>query len=138
VVDDDIDVFSDEEVAWAMATRFHAGRDLVLADNLRGFYEDPTADGQGQLSKMGFDVTAPAGAQTRIKGRRPRPPRLDGTPRFNSVRDALASGPKNFQQLMAALGSRDGRELVLALGELRRRSELARLPDGEYALQERP
>jgi hypothetical protein len=27
---------------------------------------------------------------------------------------------------------------VLALGELRRRSELARLPDGEYALQERP
>jgi 2,5-furandicarboxylate decarboxylase 1 len=52
------------------------------------------------------------------------------------VRGALASGPKNFQQLMSALGSRDGRELVLALGELRQRSELARLPDGEYALKD--
>jgi 2,5-furandicarboxylate decarboxylase 1 len=136
VVDDDIDVFSDDDIAWAMATRFHAGRDLVLADNLRGFYEDPTADGQGQLSKMGFDVTAPASAAARIKGRRPRPPRLDGAPRFNSVRDALASGPKNFMQLMSAMGSRDGRELALALGELRQRSELARLPDGEYALKD--
>src|SRR6202012_1756051 len=39
VVDDDIDVFDDEAVSWAMATRFHAGRDLVLASQLRGFYE---------------------------------------------------------------------------------------------------
>jgi len=136
VVDDDIDIFSDEDVSWAMATRFHAGRDLVLADDLRGFYEDPTADAQGQLAKMGFDVTAPAGAEARIKGRRPRPPRPDGAPRFNSVRDALAQGPKTFGQLMASLGSRDGRELALALGELRRRGELGRLPDGEYALNE--
>lgn len=135
VVDDDIDVFSDQEMAWAMATRFHAGRDLILAHNLRGFYEDPTADDQGQLSKMGFDVTAAANTEARLKGRRPRPPRLDGAARFNSVRDALASGPKNFLQLMSALGTRDGRELVLALGELRQGNELARTPDGQYELK---
>jgi UbiD family decarboxylase len=136
VVDDDIDVFCEEEVAWAMATRFRADRDTVLAQNLRGFYEDPTADEQGQIAKIGFDATAPAHASARIRGRRPRPPKLDGSPRFNSVRDALAGGPKTFLQLMTAIGSRDGRDLALALGELRREGVLARLPDGEYALKD--
>lgn len=136
VVDEDIDVFSADDVAWAMATRFHAGRDLVLGESLRGFYEDPTANEQGQLTKMGFDATASANAEDRIKGRRPRPPQLDGAARFNGVRDALAAGPKNFLQLMSALGTRDGRELVLALGELRQRGALARLPDGEYVLKD--
>ena len=136
VVDDDIDVFADEEVAWAMGTRFSADRDTVLASNLRGFYEDPTADEQGHISKIGFDATAPARTAERIKGRRPRPPKLDGSPRFNSVRDALAGGPKNFLQLMSAMGSRDGRELAVALGELRRQGLLTRLPEGEYALKD--
>jgi UbiD family decarboxylase len=136
VVDDDIDVFSDGEVAWAMGTRFRADRDLVLANNVRGFYEDPTADEQGHIAKIGFDVTAPARTAERIKGRRPRPPQLDDSPRFNSLRDALAAGPKNFLQLMSAMGSRDGRELAVALGELRREGLLTRLPDGEYALKD--
>lgn len=136
VVDDDIDVFSNDDVAWAMGTRFNADRDTVLAQNQRGFYEDPTADEHGHIAKIGFDVTAPAHTAERIKGRRPRPPRLKGVPRFNSVRDALASGPKTFLQLMEVLGSRDGRELALMLGELRREGMLTRLPDGEYALKE--
>jgi UbiD family decarboxylase len=136
VVDDDIDVFSDDDMAWAMGTRFRADRDTVVVQNVRGFYEDPTADEQGHIAKIGFDATAPAHAAERIKGRRPHPPRLDGTPRFNSVGDALASGPKNFLQLMTALGSRDGRELALMLGELRRQGAITRLPDGEYALKD--
>jgi UbiD family decarboxylase len=136
VVDDDIDVFSDDDMAWAMGTRFRADRDTVIVQNVRGFYEDPTADEQGHIAKIGFDATAPVGAAGRIKGRRPRPPRLEGMPRFDSVRDALAGGPKNFLQLINALGSRDGRELALMLGELRREGALIRLPDGEYELND--
>ena len=34
VVDDDIDVFSDEQIDWALATRFQADRDFVVASGL--------------------------------------------------------------------------------------------------------
>jgi 2,5-furandicarboxylate decarboxylase 1 len=135
VVDDDIDVFSDEEVEWAMATRFRSDRDLVLGNDFRGFYEDPTADAQGRIAKIGFDLTAPPQAAARIKGRRPRPPVVNGSPAFKSIRDALAAGPKNFGQIMAAVGSRDGRELTLELDALRRQGGLTRLDDGQYVLK---
>lgn len=137
VVDDDIDIFSDEEIEWAMGTRFRADRDVVMVSNVRGFYEDPTADAEGNIAKIGFDLTAPARAADRIRGRRPHPPRLNGAARYNSLRDALAAAPKNFLQLMEAIGSRDGRDVTLALGELRREGVLTRLPDGEYALKDR-
>jgi hypothetical protein len=51
-----------------------------------------------------------------------------------SLRDVLARGPKFFAELMRETGSRDGRELALALGDLCETSELTRLPDGKYAL----
>jgi 2,5-furandicarboxylate decarboxylase 1 len=137
VVDDDIDVFSDEEVEWAMATRFRSDRDLVLGNDFRGFYEDPSADEHGKIAKIGFDLTASPQATERLKGRRPRPPRINGSASFKTVADALASGSKNFLQIMAAVGSRDGRDITLALDELRQQGRLTRLPDGEYALQER-
>ena len=136
VVDDDIDVFSDEEVEWAMATRFRSDRDLVLGSDFRGFYEDPSADEHGKIAKIGFDVTASPQAAMRIKGRRPRPPTINAAAPFKTVSDALASGSKNFLQIMIAVGSRDGREVTLALNELRQQGRLARLPDGEYALKE--
>jgi UbiD family decarboxylase len=136
VVDDDIDVFSDADIAWAMGTRFRADCDTVLEHGVRAFYEDPTADERGVIGKIGFDATAPARTAERIKGRRPAPPRLEDAPRFNSVRDALAAGPKNFLQLMSAIGSRDGRELALMLRELHRQDVLTRLADGEYGLKE--
>jgi UbiD family decarboxylase len=135
VVDDDIDVFSDEEVEWAMATRFRSDRDLVLGNDLQGFYEDPTADTQGRIAKIGFDATAAPQAAARIKGRRPRPPVVNGSGARKSIREALADGPKNFMQIMAAMGSRDGREVTLAIDELRQQGGLTRLEDGQYVLK---
>ena len=43
----------------------------------------------------------------------PGPPRFEGK-RFPSLEAALADGPKCFEELMTAVGSRDGRELVRA------------------------
>ena len=65
----------------------------------------------------------------------PAPPTLEGS-RFDSVRIALEDGPKSFEALMAALGTRDGREVVLALEDLRNEDSLTRLKEGEYALKQ--
>ena len=41
----------------------------------------------------------------------PAPPRYPGK-KFASLKAALEDGPKRFEELMAATGSRDGREIV--------------------------
>ena len=47
----------------------------------------------------------------------PAPPTFKGK-RFPSIEAALADGPKFFEELMSAVGSRDGREVVRALEDL--------------------
>jgi 2,5-furandicarboxylate decarboxylase 1 len=58
VVDDDIDVFDDERVGWAVATRFQADRDLLVVPHTRGGGLDPSAAG-GPTAKMVLDATVP-------------------------------------------------------------------------------
>jgi UbiD family decarboxylase len=58
VVDPDIDVFSDEQVDWALATRFQADRDLVVASGMRTLPLDPSLDGAATGAKAGFDGAA--------------------------------------------------------------------------------
>jgi UbiD family decarboxylase len=58
VVDTDIDVFSPNEVEWAIATRFQADEDMVIIKNARGSSLDPSADQEtGLTTKMGIDAT---------------------------------------------------------------------------------
>ena len=47
---------------------------------------------------------------------------------------ALAHGPKVFEDLMAAVGSRDGREIVRELDRLRAAVGIARDPEGRYIM----
>jgi UbiD family decarboxylase len=61
IVDEDIDVFDDRDVEWAIATRFQADRGLVVLHDVRGSSIDPSAR-DGFTSKMGFDATKPLGA----------------------------------------------------------------------------
>ena len=131
VVDPDIDVFSDAQMDWALATRFQANRDLVVMDGMRTLPLDPSLAGARLGAKAGFDLTWPFGSAGRIETRVGEPPRLGGK-RFASVAAALADGPKSFAELMGALGSRDGREIVRALEALRAQVKLARDPDGRY------
>ena len=46
VFDDDIDVFSDEQCDWALATRFQGNRDMIVADGFRVVPLDPSLGGQ--------------------------------------------------------------------------------------------
>jgi UbiD family decarboxylase len=136
IVDDDVDVFDDEQMEWAMSTRFRASSDIVIATGYPGFYMDPTVDKDGLTDKAGFDLTAPYGVPDTIETRRPRAPRFSGAKRFDSARAALASGPMYFSQLMDALGSTDGREIALELHALHEQGVLKRLRDGEWALKD--
>ena len=61
VVDDDIDVFDESEVLWAIATRMQADRDLVVISGSLGAMLDPTADERGVTAKLGIDATRPFG-----------------------------------------------------------------------------
>jgi len=59
VVDDDIDVFDDRQVEWALATRFQADDDILVIEGARGSTLDPSAD--GTTAKLGLDATVPVG-----------------------------------------------------------------------------
>ena len=96
VVDPDIDIFSDEQMDWALATRFQADRDLIVVDGLRTLPLDPSVPpGTRTGAKAGFDLTWPFGTGGRLETRVPEPPTFAGA-RFASVEAALADGPKYF------------------------------------------
>jgi 2,5-furandicarboxylate decarboxylase 1 len=136
VVDPDIDIFSDAQIDWALATRFQADRDLVVQSGLRTLPLDPSLDGARVGAKAGFDLTLPwrpPGASRPIDHRIPGPPKYEGK-RFESLQAALRDGPKFFSELMSALASRDGREIVRALDEIRTSGRLTRDAEGRYGL----
>jgi 2,5-furandicarboxylate decarboxylase 1 len=134
VVDPDIDIFSDEQMDWALATRFQADRDLMIMDGMRTVPIDPSLMGARVGAKAGFDLTWPMSAAHKLEMRVPAPPRFAGR-RFASVAAALADGPKSFEDLMSALGSRDGREVVRALDVLRTKVTLERDSEGRYVVK---
>lgn len=57
-VDDDIDVFNEEEVLWALATRFQADTGMFVVPRVFCNRLDPSAV-DGMSAKMGLDATAP-------------------------------------------------------------------------------
>jgi len=59
IVDDDIDVFDEEQVLWAVSNRFQADRGLVVIANAQGSELDPSAAPGGVNAKMGLDATKP-------------------------------------------------------------------------------
>ncbi|MGB9684137.1 MAG: UbiD family decarboxylase [Candidatus Bathyarchaeales archaeon] len=60
VVDSDIDVFNILDVEWAIATRFQAGEDLLVIENVRGSTLDSSANQEtGLTTKVGIDATRP-------------------------------------------------------------------------------
>lgn len=134
VVDEDIDIYSDEHMDWALATRFQPDRDLMVASGFRTVPLDPSLDGARAGSKAGFDLTIPFGKTQANQWQVPLPP-VFGPSENQTVREALAAGPKIFRQLIEATGSRDGREVLAALDAVRAEGALERFPDGRYGLK---
>ncbi len=61
-VDDDIDIFNESQLLWALATRVQWSRDAIITDGLSTSTMDPSLPaGQRTGSKAGVDATLPAG-----------------------------------------------------------------------------
>lgn len=58
VVDHDVDIFNDREVAWAIGTRCQPDRDITVISNVRGSDLDPSTKEDGYTAKWGVDATA--------------------------------------------------------------------------------
>jgi len=136
VVDPDIDVFSDRQMEWALGTRFQPDRDFIVATGVRLSPLDPSLHGAPTGAKAGYDLTWPMQHAQRWELQTPTPPTYRGE-RFDSVLAALRHGPKRFEELMAARGARDGREIVRELEDLGSRHRLDRDDMGRYVLADK-
>lgn len=56
VVDDDVDIYNEQEVLWALATRFQADQDLIMVEGVICNLLDPSAR-EGISTKLGLDAT---------------------------------------------------------------------------------
>jgi UbiD family decarboxylase len=65
VVDEDIDIYDDRQVEWAVASRFQASRGLLVIDNAAGSSLDPSTE--GTTSKVAIDATMPLADQSVFK-----------------------------------------------------------------------
>ncbi len=59
VVDADIDIYNEEEVLWAMATRVQADQDVDIIKNVKGNTLDPSQTDNIMTAKMIIDATKP-------------------------------------------------------------------------------
>lgn len=60
VVDDDVDIYSDQDVLWAVCTRMQADTDVDILKNCMGAILDPS-NRDGLTAKMIVDATRPGG-----------------------------------------------------------------------------
>ncbi|HYB40764.1 MAG TPA: UbiD family decarboxylase [Candidatus Methylomirabilis sp.] len=58
VVDQDVDIFDDRQVTWAIATRCQPDRDIAIITQARGSDLDPSSKEDGYTAKWGVDATA--------------------------------------------------------------------------------
>lgn len=58
LVNDDIDIFDEQQVLWAVATRSQMNRDALIVEDIEGSALDPSlSSGVSRTSKMGIDAT---------------------------------------------------------------------------------
>jgi UbiD family decarboxylase len=134
VFDEDIDIRTDTQVEWAFGTRFQADQDLVILSGIPGMSMDPSLQGRRTGAKAGFDCTKPLGREGEIPLTRSAARVFERLARFQTVEQALASGPMFYADLVEAMGSDDGREIACGLDELRQNGRLGRDRDGRYHL----
>ncbi len=57
VVDEDVNVYNESEVIWAVSTRFQADKDLIMVRGAMGVILDPSASENGLTARIGIDAT---------------------------------------------------------------------------------
>jgi 2,5-furandicarboxylate decarboxylase 1 len=60
VFDQDVDIFDEQEVQWAIDTRSDWAKDLIVVPNLEASHLEPTTKGDGLGTRAGIDCTIPS------------------------------------------------------------------------------
>jgi UbiD family decarboxylase len=134
VFDDDIDIHDDRQVDWAIGTRFQADQNMMVLQGIMGMTMDPSLQGRRTGAKAGFDCTKPIGRDHEIPLTRSAAKVFKGPARFQTVEQALGSGPLFYADIVESVGSQDGREVACAIDALRQTGKLGRDRDGRYHL----
>ena len=132
-VDPDIDIYNVKVFEWAFGTRYQPDKDIIIVTGVRSSPLDPSLHGAYVGAKAGYDLTWPMQHAARWDLATPTPPHYPGK-RFATVKAALDDGPKWFEELMAAVGSRDGREIVREINAFRGKG-LERDDQGKYFIK---
>jgi UbiD family decarboxylase len=67
VVDEDVDIYSMDDVMWAVLTRSRPDKDVMVIPETPSFYRDPLKDHWGRL---GIDATIPFGRKDEYERKR--------------------------------------------------------------------
>ena len=146
VVDEDIDIFDDEQVTWAMTWRAQPDQDLMILRDMKAVPLDPSLPSSMPpvtTSKLGFDATVPVGrdradfaicrpTEIASPGRRPD---LAAAEFDTALNDFIGREPVFFQALIEEFGGDNLRALLESFGRLRQGDLLGRDDSGRYILQ---
>ena len=106
----------------------------VLLTGMMGMTMDPSLQGRRTGAKAGFDCTKPFGREGEVPLMRSAAKTFRAPARFQTVEQALGSGPMFYADIVEGVGSDDGREVACALDGLRQEGKLGRDRDGRYHL----
>lgn len=146
-VDDDIDIYDDKMVEWAIATRYQADTDTVIIGGLRTFPLDPSLPphegSKVTTAKLGIDATRRWDKPAHVFAI-PRPPFSDAPSRsvnegqcedledvVQRMAASLVDGPR-FVDWLTMFPTLHQADLVRALGVLRQRGLVRMDTEGRY------
>jgi 4-hydroxy-3-polyprenylbenzoate decarboxylase len=135
VFDEDVDIWDDNQVKWALAFRFDPIRDTVIVPCMNTMTVDPMIakdDPPATISKIGFDCTIPWGEKwVQSDFQRSAPFELGDPPaRVSSMtEDAIAkemeslirSAPRSWKEILQHFKGQNYRDVYRAFGRLRSR-----------------
>jgi len=148
VVDEDVDIFDDEQVYWAMTWRAQPDLDVMILRDMKAVPLDPSLPSSMPpvtTAKMGIDATIPIG-RSRADFEICLPPQIDvAASPAGSLENAeieagmlemIAVRPVYFKEFIDAFGDARHRQILGCFGRLRERGLLARDDRGRYVAAE--
>ena len=135
VVDEDINIRDENHWEWALVSRLQADRDIFTFPERPGMPMDPSLNAGKVGTKAGFDLTLPIKRRGELMLTVATAPKIKSSKRFKSAREAISEGGAMFlSDIIAAVGSKDGREVIMELDEIRQDGKLMRDKDGRYLI----
>ena len=155
VTDDDVDIFNQEELEWALAYRVQADKDVIVVQDARGKHLDPSTRSwelpNGELptsARIGIDATIPERVPVYKYEHQEYPylekARANSLPTHNEkitqeevvgrIKERLRQEPAFFSEIVSFLEGASYQEVLRAWGLVRQTTKLDRDKEGRYCL----